>query len=48
MDHGKTKSRSGNRPRDLEGLNKMKKASWTKCLAARRCKQEAQRPGRRS
>ncbi|KAF3610421.1 hypothetical protein DY000_02046367 [Brassica cretica] len=32
---------SGNRPRDLEGLNKMKRASWTKCLAATRCKQEA-------
>ena len=24
MDHGRTKSRSGNRPRDLEGLNKIK------------------------
>ncbi|KAF2535692.1 hypothetical protein F2Q68_00021960 [Brassica cretica] len=47
MDQGKTKSRSGNRPRDLEGLNKMKKASWTKCLAARPCKKEAQ-PARRS
>ncbi|KAF3485638.1 hypothetical protein F2Q69_00053750 [Brassica cretica] len=35
------------RPRDLEELNKMKRASWTKCLAARRCKQEAQ-PARRS
>ncbi|KAF3508366.1 hypothetical protein F2Q69_00009793 [Brassica cretica] len=35
------------RVRDLEGLNKMKRASWTKCLAARRCNQEAQ-PARRS
>ncbi|KAG5374030.1 hypothetical protein IGI04_042650, partial [Brassica rapa subsp. trilocularis] len=28
MDHGRTKSRSGNRPRDLEGLKKIKEASW--------------------
>ncbi|KAF3568082.1 hypothetical protein DY000_02017617 [Brassica cretica] len=48
MDQGKTKSRSGSRPRDLEGLNKMKKASWTKCLAARPCKKEAQPDGRSS
>ncbi|KAF3549221.1 hypothetical protein DY000_02010203 [Brassica cretica] len=39
---------SGNRPRDLEGLNNMKRPSWTKCLAARRCKQEAQPAGRSS
>ncbi|KAF3569459.1 hypothetical protein DY000_02011535 [Brassica cretica] len=31
MDHGETKSRPGNRPRDLEGLNKTKEASWTQC-----------------
>ncbi|KAF2618740.1 hypothetical protein F2Q68_00039173 [Brassica cretica] len=37
MDHGKTKSRSGNRPRDLEGLKKIKEASWTQCITAWRC-----------
>ncbi|KAF2578250.1 hypothetical protein F2Q68_00002862 [Brassica cretica] len=37
MDHGKTKSRSGNRPRDLEGLKKIKEASWTQCKTAGRC-----------
>ncbi|KAF2568760.1 hypothetical protein F2Q68_00025470 [Brassica cretica] len=37
MDHGKTKSRSGNRPRDLEGLKKIKEASWAQCITAGRC-----------
>ncbi|KAF2566936.1 hypothetical protein F2Q68_00025469 [Brassica cretica] len=39
MDHGKTKSRSGNRPRDLEGLKKIKEASWAQCITAGRCGQ---------
>ena len=47
MDHEKTKSRSGNGPIDLEVLNKMKKTSWTQCMTARRCKEEAQ-PAERS
>ncbi|KAF3521905.1 hypothetical protein F2Q69_00050445 [Brassica cretica] len=34
MDHGKTKSRSGNRPRYFEGLKKIKEASWTHCITA--------------
>ncbi|KAF2554286.1 hypothetical protein F2Q68_00034587 [Brassica cretica] len=38
-DHGKIKSRSGNRPRDLEGLKKIKEASWTQCITAGRCSQ---------
>ncbi|KAF2612720.1 hypothetical protein F2Q70_00013541 [Brassica cretica] len=41
MDHEKTKSRSGNRPRDLVGLNKMKRASWTSDETAGRCENEA-------
>ena len=45
MDHVKTKFRSGNGPRDLEGLNKMKEASWTQCMTARRWKEEAQPVG---
>ncbi|KAG2307237.1 hypothetical protein Bca52824_026985 [Brassica carinata] len=47
MDHEKTNSRSGNRRRDLEVLNKMKKASWMQCITARRYKEEAQ-PAERS
>ncbi|KAF2532708.1 hypothetical protein F2Q70_00030107 [Brassica cretica] len=30
---------SGNRPRDLEGLKKIKEASWTQCITAGRCSQ---------
>ncbi|KAF3503904.1 hypothetical protein F2Q69_00042446 [Brassica cretica] len=37
MDHGKSKSRSPNRPRDLEGLKKIKEESWTQCITAGRC-----------
>lgn len=48
MDPVKTKSRSGNGPRDLEGLNKMKEARWTQCMTTRRCKEEAQPAGRSS
>ncbi|KAH0858903.1 hypothetical protein HID58_087164 [Brassica napus] len=35
MDHEKPKSRSGNRPRDLVRLNKMKRRSWTECSSVR-------------
>ena len=45
MDHGKTKSRSGNWPRDLEGLKKIKETSWTQCITAGRCSKQA-RPAR--
>ncbi|WZZ50718.1 hypothetical protein YC2023_050825 [Brassica napus] len=48
MDHEKTKSRSGNRPRDLVGLNKMKRASWTSDETAGRCENEARSDGRSS
>ncbi|KAF3501883.1 hypothetical protein F2Q69_00042443 [Brassica cretica] len=41
MDHGKTNSRSGKRPRDLEGLKKIKEASWTQCITAGRCGKQA-------
>ncbi|KAF3548484.1 hypothetical protein DY000_02006669 [Brassica cretica] len=41
MDHEKTKSRSGNIPRDLVRLNKMKRASWTSDETAGRCENEA-------
>ncbi|KAF3562303.1 hypothetical protein DY000_02017195 [Brassica cretica] len=41
MDHEKTKSRSGNRPMDLVGLNKMKRARLTSDETARRCENEA-------
>ncbi|CAG7863143.1 unnamed protein product, partial [Brassica rapa] len=39
MDHGRSKYRSGNRPRDLEELKKIKEASWTQCITAGRCSQ---------
>ncbi|KAF3561602.1 hypothetical protein DY000_02015743 [Brassica cretica] len=48
MDHEKTKSRSGNTPRDLAGLNKMKRASWTSDEIAGRCENEARSAGRSS
>ncbi|KAF3602308.1 hypothetical protein F2Q69_00037674 [Brassica cretica] len=48
MDLEKTKSRSGNRPRDLVGLNKMKRASWTSDETAGRCENEARSAGRSS
>ncbi|KAH0914427.1 hypothetical protein HID58_028873, partial [Brassica napus] len=37
MDHEKTKFRSRNRPRDLEGLNKMKRANLTSDETAGQC-----------
>ncbi|WZZ87946.1 hypothetical protein YC2023_116525 [Brassica napus] len=46
MDHEKTKSRSGNRPRDLVRLNNMKRASWTSDETAGRCENEARLAGR--
>ncbi|KAF3593084.1 hypothetical protein DY000_02020075 [Brassica cretica] len=48
MDHEKTKSRSGNRPRDLVGLNEMKTSSWTSDETAGRCESEARSAGRSS
>ncbi|KAF2581700.1 hypothetical protein F2Q68_00004952 [Brassica cretica] len=48
MDHEKTKSRSGNRPRDLVRLNNMKRASWTSDETAGRCENEARSAGRSS
>ncbi|KAG5399959.1 hypothetical protein IGI04_014566 [Brassica rapa subsp. trilocularis] len=30
-------TRSGNKPRDLEGLKKIEEASWTQCITAERC-----------
>ncbi|KAF3533034.1 hypothetical protein DY000_02040918 [Brassica cretica] len=48
MDHEKTKSRSGNRPRDVVRLNNMKRASWTSDETAGRCKNEARSAGRSS
>ncbi|KAF2577093.1 hypothetical protein F2Q68_00004554 [Brassica cretica] len=48
MDHEKTKSRSGNRPRDLVRLNKMKRESWTSDETAGRCENEARSAGRSS
>ena len=48
IDLEKTNSKSGNGPRDLVGLNKMKKASWPKCITARRCKEEAEPAERNS
>lgn len=45
MDHGRTKYRSGNRPKDLEELKKIKEASWTQCITAGRCSKQA-RPAR--
>ncbi|CAG7870574.1 unnamed protein product, partial [Brassica rapa] len=39
MDHGRTMYRSGNRPRDLEELKKIKEASLTQCITAGRCMQ---------
>ena len=48
MDHEKTKSMSENRPRDLVGLNKMKRVSWTSDETAGRCEKEAQSAGRSS
>ncbi|KAF3527499.1 hypothetical protein DY000_02040429 [Brassica cretica] len=35
INHEKPKSRSGNRPRDLVRLNKMKRRSWTECSSVR-------------
>ena len=48
MDHEKTKSRSVNRPKDLVGLNKMMRASWTSDETVGRCENEAQSAGRSS
>ncbi|KAF3584126.1 hypothetical protein F2Q69_00029656 [Brassica cretica] len=48
MDHEKTKCRSGNRPRDLVGLNKMKRARWTSDETVGRCENEARSAGRSS